>query len=174
MNSIQQAVRPNDLDREAQSGSIVSETSRKRSSNRSSAAGFLGVLVDALDFAGKEGASVVGSVASSSAARVGLAAGDMITSVNGVGTSTASALGDVLSTQHPGDHVTLTWVTPYQTAHAANIRLSRAPDVDIEIHRLEPTLSHRAPKRRGPKNARSPMAPRRSGMMPSGRSRSDP
>jgi hypothetical protein len=175
MKSIQQLVRPNSVDREDHSSSIVGWISHRRADDHSSAAGFLGVFVDALDFAGTEGASVVGSVAGSSAARVGLAAGDTITSVNGIGIATANALGAVLSTQRPGDHVTLTWVTPYRTAHLAIIRLSRAPDVDVEVQRPQTRSIPCEPKRRTPKSAQCPIGAKRgSDKELSGRDRSVP
>jgi hypothetical protein len=159
MTNLQQVVRPSRASREAGPRHTVGRTSRKRPANRSRTVGFLGVLVDALDFSARAGAAVVGSVAGSSAARVGLAAGDTITSVNGVGITTAKALGDALSMQRPGDHVTLTWVTPHKTAHVANVRLSRAPESKARIYRQERRLRRSAP-RSGPESARSTMPPR--------------
>jgi S1-C subfamily serine protease len=88
--------------------------------------GFLGVLVDKLDLGIPQGVSVVGTVARSPAARIGLAAGDTITSIAGTGPSSAIALGKIISANRPGQHLDLTWTTPNGTAHYAKVRLSRA------------------------------------------------
>lgn len=89
--------------------------------------GFLGVLVDTLDHRELQGVRVVGTVAGSTAARIGLATGDTITSFGGMQPASAIALGNFVSTCHPGQHVDLTWTTPQGSAHFANVRLSREP-----------------------------------------------
>jgi S1-C subfamily serine protease len=89
--------------------------------------GFLGVLVDTSDRRGVKGVPIVGTIAGSAAARVGLSTGDTISSISGVGLFTGAALGELISACLPGEHVTVAWVTPQGTGHFACVRLSHEP-----------------------------------------------
>ncbi len=93
----------------------------------SRAKGFLGVLVDTSGRGEVKGVPIVGTIASSAAARVGLSTGDTITSISGVGLFTGAALGEMISACLPGEHVTVAWVTPQGTGHFACVRLSLEP-----------------------------------------------
>ncbi len=103
---------------------------------------FLGVLIDTFDLGDRLGASVVGTVANSAAARIGLAAGDTITSFSGIGLTSADSLRDEISTHVPGEHVNVTWLTPHGTAHLACVQLSRVlcvPEVPTRRTRVRRT-----------------------------------
>lgn len=126
MSNVQHAVR--------QSGfapgplrSDAGSTGARRLPPASRIRGFLGVLVDSFDPRGSKGISVLGTFAGSAAARVGLAVGDTITSVDGIGLSSGASLGELISGSDPGEHVTVAWTTPQGTGHLACVRLSREP-----------------------------------------------
>jgi S1-C subfamily serine protease len=67
--------------------------------------GFLGVQVTS----GQSGAAVSGVQRNSPAEKAGLAAGDIITQVDGNDVSSAEDLTQVLSSHKPGETVTITW-----------------------------------------------------------------
>lgn len=93
--------------------------------------GFLGVQVassTAGDSGGNAtGASVVGVQSGSPAEDVGLQAGDVIVSVGGATVDSPTALQSALSTHHPGDRVTLTWVDPAGRQRSGSTQLAAGP-----------------------------------------------
>lgn len=135
MSNLEHAIRHSDLNLGPRSRVCEPASDRWQSGDAARIKGCLGVLVNTFDLAERPGATVVGTIAGSAAARVGLAAGDTITSVCGIGLSTAVALGEVISIFHPGEHVNLTWITPGGTAHFASVRLSRAPAPGRQVAR---------------------------------------
>ena len=77
--------------------------------------------------AGTAAASVAGVIAGTPAEQIGLAAGDIITAVDGVATATATALSDTLAGYEPGDTVTLDWVDAAGVASSAAVTLIAGP-----------------------------------------------
>lgn len=73
------------------------------------------------------GAAVSGVETGSPAANAGLAAGDVITSVNGQQVSTPTQLQTALTGKHPGDGVTIGWTDASGASHSASIRLEAGP-----------------------------------------------
>jgi S1-C subfamily serine protease len=73
------------------------------------------------------GVQVAGTLSGSPAANAGLVQGDVITTVNGVTVTTPAQLTATLGRYHPGDTVTLTWITPSGTTQSAKITLETGP-----------------------------------------------
>jgi S1-C subfamily serine protease len=72
--------------------------------------------------------AVVGQVLSGGpAAKVGLAAGDVITSVDGRAVGAAADLTGTLDQHHPGDTVTVTWLDQAQRQHTGKVALAAGP-----------------------------------------------
>ena len=61
------------------------------------------------------------------AAKLGLAQGDVITSLNGQAVASATALTDLLSAHHPGDSVQVQWTDPSGQAHTGTVKLAGGP-----------------------------------------------
>jgi S1-C subfamily serine protease len=107
------------------------------------ATAFLGVTVgspgggggDGFGFSGAgggQGSTVsgvqVGSVLSGEPAqKAGLAAGDVITSLNGTSIGSPSTLSGLMLGHHPGDTVSLGWTDTSGTAHSSNVQLASGP-----------------------------------------------
>ena len=91
---------------------------------------FLGVEIDAAaDGYGNvsSGATVAGVITGSPAQEAGLAAGDVITSVNGNAIDSAQALTSALEPYKPGDHLTIDWTDASGVAQTATVALSSGP-----------------------------------------------
>jgi len=73
------------------------------------------------------GATVIGTVSGSPAATAGLAAGDVITSVAGQTVTSSSQISSILSSDHPGDKVSVTWTDAEGQSHTASITLATGP-----------------------------------------------
>jgi len=73
------------------------------------------------------GTLVVGTICSSPAAVAGVAAGSVITAVNGQAIGAPQTLHSALSKFRPGDTVSLTWVTPSGQHKTASITLTPGP-----------------------------------------------
>jgi len=73
------------------------------------------------------GTLVVGTICSSPAAGAGVAAGSVITAVNGQAVGAPQTLHSALSKFRPGDTVSLTWVTPSGQRKTANMTLTPGP-----------------------------------------------
>jgi S1-C subfamily serine protease len=73
------------------------------------------------------GAVVGGVLPGYPAQRIGLAQGDVITSVDGQPVTSATRLTDLLSAHRPGDSVRLRWIDPSGQPHAASVTLASGP-----------------------------------------------
>ncbi len=73
------------------------------------------------------GATVAGVVSGSPAAQTGLAAGDVITAVDGDAVTSASGLSDLIAAHHPGDKVTITWTDSAGSQKSASVTLAKGP-----------------------------------------------
>jgi S1-C subfamily serine protease len=92
------------------------------------ATAWLGVGVGTPDqSAGSNGASIVQVVPNSPADRLGLVAGDVITSVDGTATPDANTLTALLGQYHPGDTVALGWTDTAGQAQSAHLVLGTGP-----------------------------------------------
>jgi S1-C subfamily serine protease len=91
---------------------------------------FLGVELDAAaDGYGNVsgGATVAGVITGSPAQEAGLAAGDVITSVDGNAVDGAQALTSALEPYMPGDTITIGWTDASGVTHTATVALSSGP-----------------------------------------------
>ena len=70
-----------------------------------------------------DGASVAGVQSGSAAQKAGIAAGDLITSLNGTTVGSASDLTDAMDSSHPGDKVTVGWTDSSGNSHTATVAL---------------------------------------------------
>jgi S1-C subfamily serine protease len=92
---------------------------------------FLGVEIDAAG--GRDGsalssdATVAGVITDSPAQEAGLAAGDVITTVNGDTIASAQSLSSLLAPYKPGDKVTIGWTDTSDVTHTATVALSSGP-----------------------------------------------
>jgi S1-C subfamily serine protease len=73
------------------------------------------------------GTLVVGTICSGPAAAAGMAAGSVITSLNGQTVGAPQSLHTQLTKYRPGDAVSLTWVTPSGQQRTANVTLTAGP-----------------------------------------------
>jgi S1-C subfamily serine protease len=73
------------------------------------------------------GTLVVGTICGSPAAAAGLTAGSVITSVNGTTIGAPPTVHNALAKSHPGDSVSLTWVTPSGQHKTASMTLTQGP-----------------------------------------------
>jgi len=74
-----------------------------------------------------KGATVVRAVAGGPVAKAGVTGGDVITSLDGHSVTSSEALSRLMITHHPGDRVTLAWVTASGHARSATITLASGP-----------------------------------------------
>jgi S1-C subfamily serine protease len=72
-------------------------------------------------------ATVTGLVSGSPAGQAGLAAGDVIVSLDGTTIDSPATLVTALTAHHPGDSVQVTWVDPAGQQHTATVILSSGP-----------------------------------------------
>ncbi len=87
--------------------------------------GFLGVGVAASSSG--NGATVSSVAAGTPAAKAGLVAGDTITAVDGTAITGGTGLTTALHPHHPGDRVSLTWVSAAGASHTATVTLASGP-----------------------------------------------
>jgi len=76
---------------------------------------------------GSSGVTVAGVVSGSPAAEAGLEAGDVITGVDGDAVTSASGLSDLIAVHHPGDSVTIHWITSAGSSKSAAVTLIHGP-----------------------------------------------
>jgi S1-C subfamily serine protease len=76
---------------------------------------------------GTAGAAVSGVINGAAAQRAGLAAGDVITSLNGQSVGSAADVSRLLVGVHPGDQVTLGWTDTSGQSHTATVDLGAGP-----------------------------------------------
>jgi len=92
---------------------------------------FIGVEVAGASAGGAggsvRGALVEGVVGSGPAASAGIQAGDTIVSVNGKAVTSSSSLRNNLVIYHPGDRVTVKWVSQSGQTHSAQLTLGTGP-----------------------------------------------
>jgi S1-C subfamily serine protease len=73
------------------------------------------------------GALVDGTICGGPAAQAGLTGGAVITAINGQATGSPDQLGAVLARFHPGDTISVTWVSPAGQRTTSSIRLTAGP-----------------------------------------------
>src|SRR5271166_5293152 len=73
------------------------------------------------------GTLVIGTICGSPAATAGLTAGSVVTGVNGQTVGSPQSLGDIMAKLHPGDSVSVTWVTPSGQRTTGNLTLTAGP-----------------------------------------------
>ncbi len=73
------------------------------------------------------GATVAGVIEGPPAVTAGLAAGDVITAVNGQSVASSAALTALLGAMEPGEQVSLTWTTTSGTTATATVTLVQGP-----------------------------------------------
>jgi len=100
------------------------------------ATAFLGVLISSAQQgqgtqpgqgSSAKGATIVRAVPGGPVAKAGLAAGDVITSLDGHSVTSSAQLSRLMITHHPGDHVTLGWMTASGHAHTSTVTLASGP-----------------------------------------------
>ena len=89
---------------------------------------FLGVQLSSGFFgSGGSGVTVGGVLSGQPAARAGLAAGDVIISIDGRSVGSADEIGSLMFAHHPGDTVKVTWTDTTGQTQTASIRLASGP-----------------------------------------------
>ncbi|AZH82063.1 trypsin-like peptidase domain-containing protein [Plantibacter sp. VKM Ac-2885] len=89
---------------------------------------FIGIGLAASGAAQTVPGAVVGSVIENTpAASIGLAAGDVITGLNGVAIDSAQTLTATMATLEPGQTVSVTWTTASGTSQTADVTLIEGP-----------------------------------------------
>jgi S1-C subfamily serine protease len=99
------------------------------------ATAFLGIEVQSVDAAGygygggasASGALIAGVVSGGPAASAGLAAGDVITAINGHTVSSPSAVSALVLTKKPGAKVTVAYVDRSGASHTTTVTLGSGP-----------------------------------------------
>jgi len=73
------------------------------------------------------GTLVIGTICGSPAAAAGLTAGSVITGLDGQAVGSPQSLADIMAKLHPGDTVSVTWVTPSGQRKNGNLALTAGP-----------------------------------------------
>jgi S1-C subfamily serine protease len=73
------------------------------------------------------GAYVSGTVPGTAARQLGLASGDVITSLGGQAVSSSSVLSQLMLLHHPGDRVSIGWTDSSGQSHTASVQLGSGP-----------------------------------------------
>jgi S1-C subfamily serine protease len=89
--------------------------------------GFLGVELNTSTSRDPSGALIAGVIGGTPASRAGLAAGDIITGLNGLPVTTPAALSTLLQRYHPGDVVSVSWTPVHGSTHTTQITLGNGP-----------------------------------------------
>jgi len=76
---------------------------------------------------GSSGATIAEAVSGSPAAKAGLTAGDVITSIGGQSVSSATDVAHALVKYHPGDSVSITWLDQSGQSHTTTVTLASGP-----------------------------------------------
>ena len=94
---------------------------------------FIGIQVGSAGFGGfgsgssNSGVTVGGVVSGQPADKAGLAAGDVITAIDGSSVSSAEDLSSLLLGHHPGDTIKITWTSSAGQPHTASLKLASGP-----------------------------------------------
>lgn len=91
------------------------------------ATAFLGVEIASTNSQFGTGVQIAGAAAGTPAAKAGLGAGDVITSVAGQPVSSGASIQQVLQKYHPGDKVNVTWTNGFGRSHTATVTLASGP-----------------------------------------------
>jgi S1-C subfamily serine protease len=93
------------------------------------ASAFLGVQLssDLFGSGGGSGVTVGGVLSGQPAARAGLAAGDVITSIDGRSVGTSDDISSLMFAHHPGDTIKLTWTDATGQSKSASVTLASGP-----------------------------------------------
>jgi S1-C subfamily serine protease len=73
------------------------------------------------------GVEIAGTAAGTPAAAAGLAAGDVVTALNGQSVTTGTQIQDILIGQHPGNQVSISWTDTSGQSHTATLTLGTGP-----------------------------------------------
>jgi S1-C subfamily serine protease len=73
------------------------------------------------------GTLILGTICGGPAAAAGMSAGSVITAVNGHAVGSPDSLTGVVSKYHPGDTISVTWVSPAGHSSTSNIKLTAGP-----------------------------------------------
>ena len=73
------------------------------------------------------GTLIIGTVCGSAAAKAGMTGGAVITAVNGQAIGSPDDLAGVLSRFHPGDTISVTWVSPSGQRSTSSVQLAAGP-----------------------------------------------
>jgi S1-C subfamily serine protease len=73
------------------------------------------------------GTLVLGTICGSPAASAGMTAGSVITGLNGKAVGSPSSLGSLIAKYHPGDSVSVTWVSPSGQHKSGTLALTAGP-----------------------------------------------
>ena len=73
------------------------------------------------------GTLIVGTICNGPAAAAGMTAGSVITAVNGQAIGAPASLTGVVSTHHPGQVISVTWVSPSDQQSTSNLTLGAGP-----------------------------------------------
>jgi S1-C subfamily serine protease len=89
---------------------------------------FLGVEIASSDSGQyNSGVEIAGTEAGTPAAKAGLAAGDVITSVAGQAVTSSTNIQHVLESYHPGNKINITWTDANGRSHTAAVTLASGP-----------------------------------------------
>jgi S1-C subfamily serine protease len=105
--------------------SVAKRIVKSPSGSQAASGGFLGVR--AVDSTNPPGALVEGIRPGSPAAATGLGVGDVITSIGGTTVDSVLALRNILTNDHAGDRVPVTWVTASGQQEQATVTLALPP-----------------------------------------------
>jgi S1-C subfamily serine protease len=89
--------------------------------------GILGVQLKTSTSRAPSGALIAGVIAGTPASRAGLAAGDVITGLNGLPVTTPASLHTLLQRYHSGDVVSVRWTATRGATHTTQITLGNGP-----------------------------------------------
>ena len=90
---------------------------------------FLGIEIDSSQSGSGSsgGVEIAGARSGTPAASIGLAQGDIITSVAGTAVGSGTSVGQVLAGHHPGDKVSVSWTDVNGQSHTATVTLAAGP-----------------------------------------------
>jgi S1-C subfamily serine protease len=93
------------------------------------ATAFIGIAIDSTESGdgSTTGVEIAGTNPGSPAASIGLAQGDVITSVAGTAVGSGTSIGQVLEGYHPGDKVSISWTDTSGQSHTATVTLATGP-----------------------------------------------